>query len=271
MSSVCAEQRDQTIEAASDWCAAEAPCRRPAPGDPRGRSLRMVGPTAARRNPARAQRWGCAAAPPRARGGRVAGSRSPRAAGGGRGSTRGVTTALVNVEFGPSTVLGVGMVLGGLGLYQVRAMRPALSRDYDIMFSSIALLTGGILIFQGWRLDPLLLFGQILTTATAGAFAVEAIQLREGGAREGARGEPPSGDGFRLPPRDGPRFRDAYPAAGDAEARAYAEGGGRGDPGRPDAPPDPGPAPGYPWEEEAGGWDSGLPRRQATESIDDWE
>ena len=231
----------------------------------------MVGPTAAHRNPGRAPRGGCAAAPPRAR---VAGNRSPRA--GGRG-TRGVTTALVNVEFGPSTVLGVGMVLGGLGLYQVRAMRPALSRDYDIMFSSIALLTGGILIFQGWRLDPLLLFGQILTTATAGAFAVEAIQLREGAAREGARGEPPGGDGFRLPPRDGPRFGDAYPAAGDAEGasspggRRPRAGAGQGNPGRPDAPPDPGPAPGYRWEEEAGGWDSGLPRRQATESIDDWE
>ena len=37
-----------------------------------------------------------------------------------------------------------------------------LSRYYDSFFSSIGLLCGGILIFQGWRLDPILQFMQIL-------------------------------------------------------------------------------------------------------------
>lgn len=58
-------------------------------------------------------------------------------------------------------------------------MRPGASRDYDIFFSSVALLVGGILCFQGWRLDPILLFGQILTITAAIAFGVEAIQLRK--------------------------------------------------------------------------------------------
>lgn len=61
---------------------------------------------------------------------------------------------------------------------QVRVVRPEVSKDYDIMFASIALLCGGILIFQGWRLDPLLLFGQILTAAAAATFAAEAVNLR---------------------------------------------------------------------------------------------
>lgn len=56
---------------------------------------------------------------------------------------------------------------------QVRAVSPSASRDYDIFFSSVALLVGGILCFQGWRLDPLLLFGQILTITAAIAFGVE--------------------------------------------------------------------------------------------------
>ena len=43
----------------------------------------------------------------------------------------------------------------------------------------MALLVGGILCFQGWRLDPILLFGQILTITAAIAFGVEAIQLRK--------------------------------------------------------------------------------------------
>jgi Ycf66 protein N-terminus len=34
-------------------------------------------------------------------------------------------------------------------------------------------------IAQGWRLDPLLLFGQLLTAGTATAFALEVFRLRE--------------------------------------------------------------------------------------------
>jgi len=91
---------------------------------------------------------------------------------------RRVTRALVNVDFGPAMLLGSGMVASGLALYQVRVVRPEVSKDYDIMFASVALLCGGILIFQGWRLDPLLLFGQILTAGAAVTFAAEAVKLR---------------------------------------------------------------------------------------------
>ena len=54
-----------------------------------------------------------------------------------------------------------------IALYQVRASRPEVSRDQDVFFSSVGLLCGGILVFQGWRLDPLMLFGQLLTVGTA--------------------------------------------------------------------------------------------------------
>lgn len=96
-------------------------------------------------------------------------------------STRGaraVCTALVNVDFGPATVLGLGLVGSGVALYQVRAIRPDASRDVDVFFASVGLLCGGILVFQGWRLDPLLLFGQLLTSGAAIYFAAEALQLR---------------------------------------------------------------------------------------------
>ncbi len=55
---------------------------------------------------------------------------------------------MVNVDFTPSLVLGLGMIGGGLGLYQVRLSRPWISRDYDVVISSISILTGGILVFQ---------------------------------------------------------------------------------------------------------------------------
>lgn len=53
-----------------------------------------------------------------------------------------------------------------------------LSQYYDSFFSSIGLLCGGILIFQGWRLDPILLLSQILLSGTTIFFITESLYLR---------------------------------------------------------------------------------------------
>lgn len=53
-----------------------------------------------------------------------------------------------------------------------------LSHYYDSFFSSIGLLCGGILIFQGWRLDPILLLSQILLSGTAVFSIAESLYLR---------------------------------------------------------------------------------------------
>ena len=86
---------------------------------------------------------------------------------------------MINIEFGPSTILGIFIMFGGILLYFLRSIKPTIARDSDIFFSSLALLSGGILIFQGWRLDPILLFGQMLSSGTAIFFLLESIQLRE--------------------------------------------------------------------------------------------
>ncbi|CAG9467015.1 unnamed protein product [Pedinophyceae sp. YPF-701] len=133
--------------------------------------LRLPGPVARRAAPASTRPFlrGCLPVlPPRNAKKHVA---PPRA--------RGVRTyAMVNVDLGPATVLGASLVGLGVVLYQVRLGRPAISRDYDVVFSSMSVLVGGILIFQGWRLDPLLMFGELLTAGVAVAFAVEALSLR---------------------------------------------------------------------------------------------
>lgn len=87
--------------------------------------------------------------------------------------------ALVSVDVGPAAVLGTSLMLSSIALYQIRATRPEVSRDKDVFFSSVGLLCGGILVFQGWRLDPLMLFGQLMTAGTAIAFASETIGLRQ--------------------------------------------------------------------------------------------
>lgn len=85
---------------------------------------------------------------------------------------------MIHMELGPSTFVGLGLTLIGLILYLVKTKKPDVSRDYDLFFSSVGLLCGGILIFQGWRLDPILLLCQILSSATAIFFIGESLWLR---------------------------------------------------------------------------------------------
>lgn len=85
---------------------------------------------------------------------------------------------MVNVGLNPGALLGIVLFVAGAGLYFLRSIRPELARDHDIFFMAVAVLSGGILFFQGWRLDPILTFGQFLLTGSAIFFAVESIRLR---------------------------------------------------------------------------------------------
>ncbi|MBC6478178.1 MAG: Ycf66 family protein [Hormoscilla sp. GM7CHS1pb] len=85
---------------------------------------------------------------------------------------------MVNIGLNPGAMLGIVLFGAGAGLYFMRSVRPELARDHDIFFMAVAILSGGILFFQGWRLDPILTFGQFLLTGSAIFFAVESIRLR---------------------------------------------------------------------------------------------
>jgi hypothetical protein len=85
---------------------------------------------------------------------------------------------MVNFGLTPASFLGILLAVAGAGLYFLRSVKPELSRDQDIAFCAIGILCGFILIFQGWRLDPILQFGQFLLTGSAVFFAYENIKLR---------------------------------------------------------------------------------------------
>ncbi len=85
---------------------------------------------------------------------------------------------MVNLGLNWSSLLGIILAVAGAGLYFLRTWKPKLARDHDIFFAAVGLLCGGILLFQGWRLDPILAFGQFLLTGSAVFFAVESINLR---------------------------------------------------------------------------------------------
>jgi hypothetical protein len=85
-------------------------------------------------------RWQCQALVRRGKGGGISsGSRSRQAV---------CPVALVAVEWNPAVFIGLGLVGGGLVLYQLRSLRPELSRDFDIVASSVLIFSGGILITQ---------------------------------------------------------------------------------------------------------------------------
>ncbi len=89
-------------------------------------------------------------------------------------------SVLAQVNFGtnPASLLGIFLAVAGPALYFIRFIRPGLERDQDIFFAAIGLVCGFILIFQGWRLDPILQFGQLLLIGTTVFFAVESLRLR---------------------------------------------------------------------------------------------
>jgi len=85
---------------------------------------------------------------------------------------------MVNASLNWASIVGIVLAVGGTLLYFLRSFRPALARDYDVFFAAVGLLCGGILFFQGWRLDPILQFGQFLLAATTVFFAYESVRLR---------------------------------------------------------------------------------------------
>ena len=115
---------------------------------------------------------------------------------------------MVNFGLNSASILGIFLAVAGAGLYFLRSVRPELSRDHDIFFAAIGLLCGAILLFQGWRLDPILQFGQLLLSGSAIFFAVESIRLR-GVATEQAKRNTPIVDEDRPVSRV---YRDAQVA-----------------------------------------------------------
>ena len=126
---------------------------------------------------------------------------------------------MVNASLNWASIVGIVLAVCGAGLYFMRSFKPALARDYDVFFAAIGLLCGGILFFQGWRLDPILQFGQFLLAGTTVFFAYESVRLRGIAADQARRSsyfadEPlPS----RMPTRGGRGdWEDSYEQFDDA-------------------------------------------------------
>jgi hypothetical protein len=85
---------------------------------------------------------------------------------------------MINISLGPNIYLGLLVSIGVLLLYYLRVVKPEIARDEDIFFSTIGLLYSCILMVHGWRLDPILLFSQVLIITTVLVAGWENIRLR---------------------------------------------------------------------------------------------
>jgi len=85
---------------------------------------------------------------------------------------------LINIDFSPSIILGFILGFGVILLYLLRIVKPEVARDEDTFFTTIALLYSCILIVHGWRLDPILLFSQVLIIISLLVAGWENIRLR---------------------------------------------------------------------------------------------
>jgi len=85
---------------------------------------------------------------------------------------------MINIGFGPNIFLGFILGIGVLLLYFLRIIKPDIARDEDIFFATINLLYSCILIVHGWRLDPILLFSQVLIITSLIVAGWENIRLR---------------------------------------------------------------------------------------------
>lgn len=128
---------------------------------------------------------------------------------------------MVNASLNWASIVGIVLAVCGGGLYFLRSFKPALARDYDVFFAAIGLLCGGILFFQGWRLDPILQFGQFLLAGTTVFFAYESVRLRGVATDQARRSSYFDDDPISDVPRNSRgRFNDDYDRFEESERRS---------------------------------------------------
>ena len=85
---------------------------------------------------------------------------------------------MINFSFGLNIFLAISVAIGVLLLYFLRNVKPEVARDEDIFFATLGLLYSCILVIHGWRLDPILLFSQVLIVVIVLVAGWENIRLR---------------------------------------------------------------------------------------------
>jgi Mn2+/Fe2+ NRAMP family transporter len=86
---------------------------------------------------------------------------------------------MINIIVEPALLLGLLFGFLMIGLYGLRFVYPELATDWDIFITTIGIVYSCILIIHGWRLDPILLFSQVILIFITFSFCWILIRQRE--------------------------------------------------------------------------------------------
>lgn len=86
---------------------------------------------------------------------------------------------MINIILEPALLLGVFFVMVMLFFYGLRFYNSNLSTDWDIFITTLGLVYSSILIIHGWRLDPILLFSQVLVVFIIFSFCWILVRQRK--------------------------------------------------------------------------------------------
>lgn len=86
---------------------------------------------------------------------------------------------MINIIVEPALLLGVSFAIAMIFFYSLRFVNTDLATDWDIFITTLGIVYSSILIIHGWRLDPILLFSQVLLVFISFSFCWILIRQRE--------------------------------------------------------------------------------------------
>jgi hypothetical protein len=86
---------------------------------------------------------------------------------------------MINIIVEPALLIGVLFAVAMILLYSLRFYNPNLSTEWDIFITTLGIVYSAIIIIHGWRLDPILLFSQVLLVFITFSFCWISIRQRE--------------------------------------------------------------------------------------------
>jgi uncharacterized membrane protein len=86
---------------------------------------------------------------------------------------------MINIIVEPALLLGAIFASVMISLYSLRFVNPNLATDWDIFITTLGIVYSSILVIHGWRLDPILLFSQVLLIFISLSFCWTLIRQRE--------------------------------------------------------------------------------------------
>lgn len=86
---------------------------------------------------------------------------------------------MINIIVEPALLLGAIFAMIMIFLYGLRFVNTDLSTDWDIFITTLGIVYSSIIIIHGWRLDPILLFSQVLLIFITFSFCWILIRQRE--------------------------------------------------------------------------------------------